>query len=140
MKIRSNMLIVGIVLALATTMAFADKATTSTSSTSTVAPAAKSGCGMMGAGGMEGCKTKKAKAIAAAKKNKAHLVKCAVTGEIIGSAADASGSAVYKGHIYYFCCAGCEPKFKANPAKFAKPDCAYAIPGKTAPSKPAKAL
>lgn len=26
----------------------------------------------------------------------------------------------YKGNRYYFCCAGCEPEFKKNPAKYAK--------------------
>jgi YHS domain-containing protein len=26
----------------------------------------------------------------------------------------------YKGRRYFFCCAGCPPAFKANPAKFAK--------------------
>lgn len=26
----------------------------------------------------------------------------------------------YKGNRYFFCCAGCEPEFKKNPAKYAK--------------------
>lgn len=26
----------------------------------------------------------------------------------------------YKGHTYYLCCAGCVPKFKANPEKYIK--------------------
>jgi YHS domain-containing protein len=26
----------------------------------------------------------------------------------------------YKGHRYFFCCAGCPAAFKANPAKYAK--------------------
>jgi YHS domain-containing protein len=26
----------------------------------------------------------------------------------------------YKGNRYFFCCAGCPPQFKADPAKFAK--------------------
>jgi len=28
----------------------------------------------------------------------------------------------YKGNRYFFCCAGCEPEFKKDPAKFAKSD------------------
>ena len=32
----------------------------------------------------------------------------------------------YKGRRYFFCCAGCPPAFKANPAKYAKKE--YSIP------------
>jgi YHS domain-containing protein len=28
----------------------------------------------------------------------------------------------YKGNRYYFCCGGCAPEFKKNPAKYAKND------------------
>ncbi len=47
------------------------------------------------------------------------VLHCAVTGEEIASAKDAFGSQEYLGKTYYFCCAGCVPKFKAEPAKYA---------------------
>lgn len=47
------------------------------------------------------------------------MLHCAVTGEEIASVKDASGSQEYNGKTYYFCCAGCEPMFRANPAKYA---------------------
>jgi len=50
---------------------------------------------------------------------KSAVVFCAVTGEEIASAKDAFGSQEYNGKTYYFCCAGCAPMFKANPAKYA---------------------
>jgi len=52
-------------------------------------------------------------------------VTCAVTGEVIGAPAAAGAFTVYKGHTYYFCCSGCLAKFKAAPAKYAKPAVAY---------------
>lgn len=52
-------------------------------------------------------------------------VKCAVTGETIASPSMAGGYAVYKGHTYFFCCSHCLAKFKASPAKYAKPGVAY---------------
>ena len=47
------------------------------------------------------------------------VLHCAVTGEEIASIKDAFGSEEYNGKTYYFCCAGCAPMFKANPAKYA---------------------
>jgi len=52
-------------------------------------------------------------------------VKCAVTGELIGAPSAAGAFTVYKGHTYYFCCPACLAKFKASPAKYAKPAAAY---------------
>ena len=42
---------------------------------------------------------------------------CPVTGEKIASKKAASHSA-YKGKTYYFCCAGCKPKFDKAPKKY----------------------
>ena len=47
-------------------------------------------------------------------------VYCAVTGEEIADVGQASSSTVFKDKTYYFCCAGCEPAFKKDPAKFAR--------------------
>jgi Cu+-exporting ATPase len=38
--------------------------------------------------------------------------------------ATARGKAEYKGQTYYFCCAGCEAKFKAQPEKYLSPQTA----------------
>jgi Cu+-exporting ATPase len=46
-------------------------------------------------------------------------VRCAVTDEEIGTPDKAAGTSVYNGKTYYFCCAGCKPKFDADPAKYA---------------------
>jgi len=46
-------------------------------------------------------------------------VTCPVTGETIAKG-DAAGSMEYKGKTYYFCCAGCIAKFKADPEKYIK--------------------
>ncbi len=45
---------------------------------------------------------------------------CPVTGDKIASAKAAAGHSVYKGKAYYFCCAGCKPRFDKNPAKAAR--------------------
>jgi YHS domain-containing protein len=45
---------------------------------------------------------------------------CPVTGTKIASTKDAVGHSMYKGKTYYFCCAGCKPKFDKDPAKFVK--------------------
>jgi YHS domain-containing protein len=45
-------------------------------------------------------------------------VRCAVTDEEIGTPDKAAGKTVYNGKAYYFCCAGCKPKFDADPAKY----------------------
>lgn len=45
--------------------------------------------------------------------------KCPVTGEGFKVSADTK-AVKYKGKVYYFCCPGCAPAFKKNPAKFAK--------------------
>lgn len=42
---------------------------------------------------------------------------CPVTGEKLTVKED-TGSASYKGKIYYFCCPGCDKSFLANPEKF----------------------
>ena len=47
----------------------------------------------------------------------AEKVNCAVTGKEINKE-DAAGSMEYKGKTYYFCCAGCETKFKENPEQY----------------------
>ena len=65
-------------------------------------------------------------------------VKCAVTGQPIGSPSKAGGYTVYKGHTYYFCCTHCLAKFKASPAKYAKK--AYAYPADAPHPKPAAAM
>lgn len=44
---------------------------------------------------------------------------CPVTGEKHTVTAE-TASASYKGEIYYFCCAGCDKSFLANPEKYAK--------------------
>jgi len=64
-------------------------------------------------------------AFAAADTAKLTKVKCAVTGEVIGSPSMAGAYDVYKGHTYYFCCTHCLAKFKATPATYAKPSVAY---------------
>lgn len=47
-------------------------------------------------------------------------VLCAVMGKEIKDVAKASGKATFEGKTYYFCCGGCDAKFKAEPAKFSK--------------------
>ena len=44
---------------------------------------------------------------------------CPVMGEKIESYSKASGYMDYEGVRYYFCCAGCEPAMKKDPAKYA---------------------
>lgn len=61
-----------------------------------------------------------AKPVATASSTAADKLYCAVTDEFIGTAdLAAGGKAVYNGKTYYFCCAGCKPKFEANAAKIA---------------------
>ena len=50
---------------------------------------------------------------------KAALI-CPVTGDKIASAKAAAGHSVYKGKTYYFCCAGCKPRFDKDPATVVK--------------------
>ena len=45
---------------------------------------------------------------------------CPVTGDKIASVQDAVGQSTFKGKTYYFCCAGCKPRFDKDPAKFVK--------------------
>lgn len=40
----------------------------------------------------------------------------------IAEATKKKAYADYKGNRYFFCCAGCSPEFKKDPAKFAKSD------------------
>lgn len=57
-----------------------------------------------------------AKALAAAPKKEALF--CPVMGSDVASQSKASGYADHDGVRYYFCCGGCDVKFKANPASF----------------------
>ncbi len=50
---------------------------------------------------------------------KAPLI-CPVTGDKIASVKAAVGHSTYKGKTYYFCCAGCKPRFDKDPAKIVK--------------------
>ena len=45
---------------------------------------------------------------------------CPVTGDKIASVKAAVGHSTFKGKTYYFCCAGCKPRFDKDPAKFVK--------------------
>ncbi len=45
---------------------------------------------------------------------------CPVMGNTIPDITKAAGKSVYKSKTYYFCCAGCKPKFDADPAKYVK--------------------
>jgi YHS domain-containing protein len=45
---------------------------------------------------------------------------CPVTGDKIASVKDAVGQSTYQGKTYYFCCAGCKPRFDKDPASFVK--------------------
>jgi Cu+-exporting ATPase len=50
----------------------------------------------------------------------ANVIYCAVTDEEIGTPDKAAGGkAEYKGKTYYFCCAGCKPRFESDPATYA---------------------
>lgn len=57
---------------------------------------------------------------------------CPVTGEKL-TVAKETGSASYKGQVYYFCCPGCDKSFLANPEK-------YAAKGKAAKPQEKKAV
>jgi YHS domain-containing protein len=56
---------------------------------------------------------------ASARSKRAAIV-CPVTGDKIASAHKAVGHSVYKSKTYFFCCAGCKPRFDRSPAKFVK--------------------
>lgn len=43
---------------------------------------------------------------------------CPVMGSKIQDVSKAAGKSVYKGETYYFCCAGCKPKFDKDPSKY----------------------
>ena len=43
---------------------------------------------------------------------------CPVTGNKIVPASKAAGHSSYKGRTYYFCCAGCKPKFDKIPQHY----------------------
>jgi len=45
---------------------------------------------------------------------------CPVTGNKIAAIKAAAGHETYKGKTYYFCCAGCKPKFDKNPDQYIK--------------------
>jgi YHS domain-containing protein len=52
-------------------------------------------------------------------------VKCAVMSDHKVNIKEATAKKAfedYKGNRYFFCCAGCKPEFKKDPAKFAKAD------------------
>jgi YHS domain-containing protein len=52
------------------------------------------------------------------KNDKGELV-CPVMGTVIANPSAASGSEVYEGKTYHFCCGLCPPMFKADPKKYA---------------------
>ena len=54
-----------------------------------------------------------------AQTKKAALI-CPVTGDKIASVKAAVGHSSYKGKTYYFCRAGCKPRFDKDPATFVK--------------------
>lgn len=61
-------------------------------------------------------------------------VKCAVMKNETAVVADAQKAGLfhdYKGKRYYFCCAGCVPAFKKDPAKYAKGAVGFPIPKTT---------
>lgn len=68
---------------------------------------------------MAGCKEKFAANPEEYLKDYNEQVTCPVSGETIAKG-DAVGSMEYEGKTYYFCCAGCQEKFKADPAKYIK--------------------
>lgn len=43
---------------------------------------------------------------------------CPVMGDEIPDITKASGSSVYKGKTYYFCCPACKPQFDKDPEKY----------------------
>ncbi len=45
---------------------------------------------------------------------------CPVTGDKIASVKRAVGKSTFKGKSYYFCCAGCKPRFDKQPATFVR--------------------
>ena len=51
---------------------------------------------------------------------KTAAITCPVTGDKIASVKAAVGHSTFKGKTYYFCCAGCKPRFDKAPAKFVK--------------------
>lgn len=57
---------------------------------------------------------------AAHRKTTQTAITCPVTGDKIASVMKAVGHSTFKGKTYYFCCAGCKPRFNKNPAKFVK--------------------
>ena len=57
---------------------------------------------------------------AAAQKTTTKSAVCPVMGNKIPDVTKAAGKSVYKGKTYYFCCAGCKPKFDKDPAKYVK--------------------
>ena len=59
-------------------------------------------------------KTKKAEG------RKSESLVCPVMGSKIESKEQASGSSVFEGKTYYFCCGGCKPEFDKDPASFVK--------------------
>ena len=68
---------------------------------------------------MAGCKDKFAENPEEYLKDADEQVTCPVSGETIAKS-DAAGSMEYKGKTYYFCCADCQDKFKADPTKYVK--------------------
>lgn len=46
--------------------------------------------------------------------------KCPVSGEVF-TVSETSPKVEHEGKTYYFCCSGCDAKFKADPAKFLAP-------------------
>jgi YHS domain-containing protein len=68
-------------------------------------------------------------------------VECAVMAGHKVNIKEATGKkafADYKGRRYFFCCAGCEPAFKKEPAKYASNEKSIPTPKAGKPAKPAK--
>jgi YHS domain-containing protein len=69
-------------------------------------------------------------------------LKCPVMKNTVENPAQASGYADYAGVRYYFCCAGCDTKFKADPAKYSTEVASAVRPigGGKAPAKQSHAM
>jgi YHS domain-containing protein len=66
-----------------------------------------------------GCKEKFAKDPDSFLKSQDEKIICPVMGNEVKDPENAASSE-YKGKTYYFCCAGCKPKFDADPEKYIK--------------------
>lgn len=53
-------------------------------------------------------------------KSKKTILICPITGDKIASVKASVGHSAFKGKTFYFCCAGCKPRFDKDPARYAK--------------------